>query len=357
MAFTIQSLKEKIPGSEIVGKADAVVTSCSSAADSIKDSLCFAAEEEQFQMALKGEAKVVVVPLKLMEKVEIPEGITALFVKNHSLAHAQLAEIIHGRYPDIEKKAFTHPSSIVAPSAVLGKNVRIGPNAIIGERVKIGDDVVIGANCVIETNAKIGSRTHLWPMVYVGRGCVVREDCHIHPNTTIGSEGFGFAHDAKGNHFRIPQLGNVVVQSRVEIGANVAIDRATFGSTVIGEGSKLDNLIHVAHNVVIGRNCLLTAGFKIAGSAKIGDNVVTGGHVLVTDHVEVCSDVQLAGWSGVNNDIKAPGAYGGHPLQPLRDYMKTTMCLPHLPNFRKALRQLEQRVLGKKSSEDKETDL
>jgi len=345
MSFNLEMLREKLPNSEIVGDSHLQVSLCSSADDSLENSLCFTANEAQYLKAQKGAARAFVLPMSLKGKVIVRDGHAVLFVKNHSLAHAQLAEIIQKRYEGHETtSAFTHPTAVVSTSASLGKNVRVGSNVFIGENVKIGDHVFIGANTVIEDDSVIGNQTHIWPMVFIGRGCVIGDHCHIHPNTTIGSEGFGFAHDDKGHHHRIPQLGQVVLGNRVEVGSNVSIDRATFGSTVIGEGTKLDNLIHIAHNVRIGKNCLLTAGFKIAGSSIVGDNVITGGHVLVGDHIEICSNVRLAAWSGVNNDIREPGDYGGHPLQPLRDYLKTTMCLPHLPEFRKIIRQLQRQT-------------
>jgi UDP-3-O-[3-hydroxymyristoyl] glucosamine N-acyltransferase len=345
MPFSLRSLKERIPQAEIEGDEGITVAFVSSSEDSLAQSLCLAADEKQFARALQGQARAFVVPAALKNRLPpLPPEAAVLFVPNHALAHARLAEVMHGRYPGHEAKASVHPSAVISGTASLGKNVRVGPNVCIGENVKIGDDVFIGANSVIEDDAKIGIRTHIWPHVFIGRACIVGDDCHIHPNATIGSEGFGFGHDEKGQHHRIPQLGNVVIESRVEIGAGTAVDRATFGSTFIGEGTKIDNLVHIAHNVRIGRNCLLTAGFKIAGSSVVGDNVVIGGGVLVTDHVEICSGVRLAARSGVNNNITAPGEYGGHPLQPLRDYLKTTVTLAHLTEMRKTLKKLENKI-------------
>ncbi len=339
------TLRENFPDlvTDIQGNPNLTIRKCSSAEASLAESLCFTSDEKQWNSASSGAAAAFVVPAKLKDKIQ-SQNRNIIYVKNPALAHARFAEFIQGRYPAHEVSASIHASAHVAKSATYGKNVKICAGAVVGEGVSIGDDVYIGANAVIEDFSSVGSRTHIWPLVFIGANTVIGDDCHIHPNATIGSEGYGFAQNEGFQSFRIPQLGNVVLHNRVEVGANTTIDRGTFGSTIIGEGTKLDNLIHIAHNVRIGKNCLLTSNFTIGGSCVIGDNVMAGGSVTVRDHVNICSDVRLAGGSGLNNDVVEPGDYGGHPLQPVREYLKTTMCLPHLPDFRKRLKELEDEV-------------
>ncbi|MBX9769071.1 MAG: UDP-3-O-(3-hydroxymyristoyl)glucosamine N-acyltransferase, partial [Bdellovibrionales bacterium] len=166
----------------------------------------------------------------------------------------------------------------------------------------------------------------------------------VQPHSTIGSPGFGFATDQQGLHHPIPQIGFVQIDSDVSIGANCAIDRGTFGPTRIGSGTKIDNFAHIAHNCEIGKNCMITAGIIIAGSSKLGDWVVTGGSVRITDHVEIASKVQLGGNSAVTKDVPTAGAYGGHPLQPLKEYLRTTSSLPHLPEIRKTLNRILEKL-------------
>lgn len=352
MEFTLLDLKEKFSDliHEVKGDPKLSISSCSAAEISSARSLCLVGNEKQLHQAFSGAARAFLLPWDLKDKIEISDGRSFLFSKNHSLAHTRIAELVHGRYPAQDKVPFKiDPRAIIAPSSKIGQESFVGPNVIIGEDVTIGSNSYIGANCVIQDGTRIGDNTFIWPMVFIGANCVIGNKCQIHPNTSIGSEGYGFAHDQKGNHYRIPQIGNVVVEDHVEIGSNVAIDRATFGSTVIGEGTKLDNIVHIAHNVKIGKNCLLTSGFTIGGSCNVGDNVYAGGNVTIRDHVNICSNVRLAGGSGLNNHVTEPGDYGGHPLQPVRDYLKTTMCLPHLPEFRKLLRELEAEVRKNKT--------
>lgn len=349
--FSLQNLLEKLNATHpqlfqtSLGPLHVEVTNCSSAEASTPASLCFVSDGKQYEKAISGSARAYVLPASLVGKVAVPSSKSAIFVKNHGLVHAFFAGVMHGRYePQNQAPAKIHPTAVVAPSAQIASSSHVGPHAFIGENVIIEDDVFIGANTVVESRSKIGRGTRIWPMVFIATDTIIGVQCHIHPNTTIGSEGYGFAQDEKFNHHRIPQLGNVILEDRVEIGSNVSIDRGTFGSTIIGSGSKLDNLIHIAHNVKIGRNCLITSGFTIGGSSTLGDNVVVGGSVTIRDHVNITSNVRLAGGSGVNNHITKPGDYGGHPLQPVRDYLKTTMCIPHLPEFRKLIRELEAEV-------------
>jgi len=174
-----------------------------------------------------------------------------------------------------------------------------------------------------------------------------RSDVIVQSNAVIGAEGYGFAQDERGRSHRIPQLGRVVIEDRVSVGAGSCIDRATYGETRIGAGTKLDNLCHIAHNVEIGQDCLLTAAFVVAGSTKIGDRVVASGQVGVLDHLEICDDVFLVHRAGVVDDIDVPGIYAGLPLQPYPSYLKTAAVLRRLSDLREKVRKLERRLSGR----------
>ena len=200
------------------------------------------------------------------------------------------------------------------------------------------------AGSVIEEGAKIGDRSVVHPHVTIGYDCEIGNEVIIQPGVVIGSEGYGFAQDEKGRSHRIPQLGRVVIEDRVSIGAGSCIDRATYGETRIGAGTKLDNLCHIAHNVEIGEDCLLTAGFVVAGSTKIGDRVIASGQTGVLDHLEICDDVTLVHRAGVTKSIDEPGVYAGLPLQPLSAHMRNTVALKQLSDLRKKVQQLEQEL-------------
>jgi len=304
-------------------------------------SLIFVSKAEEFSQAVKGPAAVIVThPSFVLEKQTGSSYI--LVTTNVGLAQALVTESFFGRYPPQDKwTPGVHPSAVVAATARLGENVFIGPNAVVGEGVVIGNHTYIGASSVIEDNAQIGSHSRLWPQVFIGYACVLGNHCVVHPHSTIGSEGYGFSHDEKGQHHRIPQLGNVVLGNQVEIGANCTIDRAAFKSTIIGDGTKVDDIVHIAHNCTIGKNCIITSGFTMGGSSHLGDHIVVGGNVTVTDHVRIASNVRLAGLSGVSKSITESGDYGGYPLQKIKDHLKTVASLAKLPELRRRLTDLE----------------
>jgi UDP-3-O-[3-hydroxymyristoyl] glucosamine N-acyltransferase len=211
---------------------------------------------------------------------------------------------------------------------------------VIGARASLGDGCLIGAHTVVENDACIGADTILHPHVFVGAACEIGSACEVHPHTTIGSDGYGYAKDASGRPRKIPQLGTVKIGDEVEIGGNCSIDRATLTATYIRSGAKLDNICHIAHNCDLGENGLYTAGFMMAGSTTIGRNFVTGGNSVVGAHLKVADDVILAGRSTITNHVTAAGQYGGYPLQPLREALKTLVTIGQLNEMRKSLKGL-----------------
>ena len=249
------------------------------------------------------------------------------------------------KYFDRKRQRFTqwgerHATAVVHPDARIGARVCLGPYVVVGAGAVIGDDCLIGSHTVVENEARVGARTLLHPQVFVGAGCEIGEDCEVHPHTTIGSDGFGYAVGTDGRARKISHLGNVKIEDQVEIGGNCAIDRATLASTYIRAGTKLDNICHIAHNCDLGENGFYTAGFMMGGSTKIGRRFMTGGNSVVTAHVTVADNVTLQGRSSVTNDIPEAGAYGGYPLQPLKDAMKTAVSLANLNDIRKNLQRV-----------------
>jgi len=216
----------------------------------------------------------------------------------------------------------------------------IEPKAVVGQNVKIGAHCRIMAGAVIENDAVIGDETVVHPLAVVGYGCRLGRQVVICSGSVIGSEGYGFAQDKERKSHPIPQTGIVVIEDRVRVGANSCIDRATYHATRIGAGTKLDNLCHVAHNVNIGQDCLLTAMLCVAGSTKIGDRVITSGQTGILDHVSVCSDTVLLHRAGVSKDIDVPGAYGGAPVLPLSEYLKNTAVFRTATKLRKQVNDL-----------------
>jgi len=229
---------------------------------------------------------------------------------------------------------------VVHTDAAIGERVFLGPYCVIGAHASVGNDCLIGAHVVIENDARIGERTVLHPHVFIGAACQVGDDCEIHPHTSVGSDGFGYAVDPDGRPRKITHLGNVKIGDGVEIGSNCAIDRATLTSTYIRSGTKLDNICHIAHNCDLGENGFFTAGFMMGGSTKIGRQFVSGGNAVVTAHITLGDNVVLAGRSSVTCDVPDAGAYGGYPLQPLKEAMRTAVSIGHLNEIRKNLNRV-----------------
>jgi len=273
-----------------------------------------------------------------------PEGLSVLVAPNVKLAQALLRQ----RYADRDLRDTgwpgVHPSAVIHETASVGEGTVIGPAVVVGAGVRIGEDCVILAGSVIESGAVLGNGVVIHPNVTVGYECEIGDEAIVHSGSVIGSEGYSFAQDAQGRSHRVPQTGRVVIEERVRVGANNCIDRAAFGETRIGAGTKMDNLCHVAHNVTVGRDCLFTAGFIIAGSVDIGDRVLATGTSWISDHLRVCNDVALVHRAGVTRDLTKPGAYAGTPAIPLAEHMKSIALTRKLGDTRARVLALEKEL-------------
>lgn len=233
-----------------------------------------------------------------------------------------------------------HPTAIIHESVKLGKSVKIGPFSVIGKNSIIGDFVKIAPHVVIENDVELGNHTQIYPQVTISWGTIMGEYCLVQSNSCIGSDGFGYATDQRGQHFSIPHIGRVHFGHHVHIGAGTQIDRGTYGETYLGDFTKVDNLVHIAHNCKIGKSCLITAGFMVAGSTEIGNFFVCGGRTTVTGHIKITDNVQLAGLSCVQKSLPKPGKYGGYPITTLSEHLKTTASSAKIVEFRKDLNRI-----------------
>lgn len=272
----------------------------------------------------------------------IPEHITVFQTVNFRAHMGQALAVFDTKelaFPSgISSRADVHPTATLAPGA------RIAPGAVIGESARIGADVWIGSNAVIEAFAQIGDHSRIHSGAVIGHHCVIGNHCEIHSNTSIGSDGFGFIPQKNSHPVKIPQIGRVVLDPHVEVGANCAIDRGAIGDTFIGAGTKIDNLCHIAHNCRIGQDGLIAAGFMVAGSSNIGDRFACGGSVVVADHITITNDVSLGGRSTVTKDITASGAYAGYPLQPMKEALKSLASIRELPRLRKDIQAIRRHL-------------
>ncbi len=254
-----------------------------------------------------------------------------------------------------------HDTAVVDPSAELGDEVRVGAGSVIGRNCRIGEHSILAPGVVLMDGVEVGAKCLLYPMVVIREHCVLGDRVIVHPGAVVGSDGFGYA-PLDGTHHKIPQIGRVVVEDDVEIGANTCIDRATTGVTRIGSGSKLDNLVQVAHNVILGHHTAISAQAGISGSSEIGDGVILGGQVGVTGHIRIGDRAMIGAQSGVSKNVAEGAEMFGYPAQDLRQAKR---CLAHykrLPRYageiadlRRRLESLEKSQVAPPSANSEET--
>lgn len=327
---------------EIQGPVDLEFFSIQPPELSSNQSACFISNSEHWKSALQTDCRNWIVVEKFLNSIPAesrPSDRSLLSCKNIQIAMAIVLKYFDSKLKYLPFTKGISPLAFIHPSCEMGKNITIAPFTTIGPNVKIGDNTIVGPHCTIEGNVSIGTNTWLESHVYIGYNSIIGNHCQIKPFAAIAGDGYGYA-PKQGDILKIPQVGKVVIEDYVDIGANTCIDRATITETRIGKGTKLDNLIHIAHNCRIGNYCMLTAGFATAGSTTIDDYFICGGRVAVADHVYITKNVTLAGASIVTNDINEPGAYGGSPLQPMTDFLKTKSSIASLPILRKQMNKV-----------------
>lgn len=273
----------------------------------------------------------------------------AVLVADPALAMSCVLE--HFAEPIPRPPAGVHPTACVAASASLEAGVAVGPFAVIGENVRLGEQTVVHAHVAIGDQASVGRECELWPGVVVRERCRLGDRVIVHANTTIGADGFGYQFTGQA-HAKIPQIGNVEIGDDVEIGANCCIDRAKFGSTRIGAGTKIDNLVQIAHNVRIGELCLIVAQCGIAGSTRLGRGVVLGGQVGVRDHIHLHDGVQAAACCCIAKDVPAKMVVSGIPAIDHRHFLREQATARKLPQMADQIKDLIKRIEQLESATD-----
>jgi UDP-3-O-[3-hydroxymyristoyl] glucosamine N-acyltransferase len=341
IARTIQALHADVC-SYLRGDLDAVATDCRAPEDAGPDSLVFVTDVTQLEAARQRRAAILVVQRDIAGELTADETVFGCYfsVPSVSMGMAVLLGHLDRKRDRFAQWGERHPTAVIHPDAMIGSGALLGPYCVIGARASIGDGCCIGAHVVVENDARVGTGTMLHPHVFVGAGCEIGRNCEVHPHTSIGSDGFGYAVGADRRPRKVPHLGNVCIGDEVEIGSNCAIDRAKLSSTYIRSGAKLDNICHIAHNCDLGEDGLYTAGFMMAGSTTIGRRFMTGGNSVVSAHLTLADDVVLAGRSSVTSDVPEAGHYGGYPLQPIKDAVRTLSTLGQLTGMRRSLNRV-----------------
>jgi UDP-3-O-[3-hydroxymyristoyl] glucosamine N-acyltransferase len=330
-------------GTLLAGGGDTVFTGCNSLAEAGPEDLSFFGNEKYLPALRTTRAGVVLVP------EAVPAGFAELVpqsvlvaVPNPSLTFAQVMAQL-GPPPPVFQPG-VHPSAVVDPSAVFEESeVSIGPHAVIEARVTIGPGTTIAAGCFLGEGVVVGAGCRLHPRVTVLSRCRLGDRVVLHSGVVIGADGFGFEQLEDGRREKIPQTGIVVLDDDVEIGANSCVDRARFGQTRIGAGTKIDNLVQIAHNVIIGKNCVVAGLTGIAGSARLHDGVTIAAQVGIAGHIELASGVVITGQSGVAKSMLQPGVYMGDRAEPIRKMLRIMAAVHQLPELVQRLRALEKK--------------
>jgi len=323
-------------GGEVIGDGSTVIRGVAGIREAMPGDITFLANS-RYDAHLAETRASAVICARGRDAAAVP----LLAVDNPYLAFQRAVGIFR---PDQPRPApGIHPTAVVADGARLGRDVAVGPHCILEDGAQLGDRVVVMGGCYIGHRVAIGDDTLLFPRVVVREECVIGSRCIVHPGAVIGSDGFGFALDA-GRYHKVPQVGNVVIGDDVEIGANTTIDRATTHSTRIGDGTKIDNLVQIGHNVVVGRHCIIVAQVGVSGSTELEDHVTLGGQAGLVGHIRIGRGAMVGAQSGVTKSVPPGTVVTGYPATQHTIWRRLQALIHRLPDFVSRSRELEDRV-------------
>jgi len=339
MEFNATTLAGFLNG-EIVGNPETKVNTIAKIEEGHAGALSFLANPKYEHYLYTTKSSIVLVnrSFEPSDKVEA----TLIRVENAYESFASLLRLVDQSRP---RKKGMHPTAVIEPTATIGKDVYVGPYVYIGENCVIGNGCALYPHVCIGDKTCIGNNCTLHSGVKIYHECIIGENCVIHAGSVIGSDGFGFAPQSDTEFMKIPQLGNVIIEENVEIGANVAIDRATLGSTIIRKGVKLDNLIQIGHNVEVGEHTVMAGQTGVAGSTKIGKNCMFAGQVGIAGHLKIANGTIIAAQSGIAGDVKKENSVLlGYPAFEHRDYLRSSILFKKLPELNTKIDELEKQV-------------
>ncbi len=340
MKFSAEQIAGMLNGT-VEGEPTIEVNALAKIEEGFEGSLSFLANPKYEEYIYTTGSSVCIVNNTFSPSAPLPKTLTLIKVEDAYSCFAKLLELYDSMTkepPRIEANAY------IDPTAEVGENIYLGANSYVGRESKIGDNVSIYPNVTIGSNVEVGEGTIIHPGATVYRDCIIGKNCIIHSGAVIGADGFGFAPNEKGEFQKIPQIGNVVLEDNVDVGANSTIDRATMGSTIIRKGAKIDNLVQIGHNVEVGSNSAMAAQVGIAGSSKVGENVLIGGQVGLAGHLKIGDRVKIAAQSGIGGDVKDDSVVMGSPAFDSKEYKKSYMGFRRLPMILTRLQALEDRI-------------
>ena len=345
MEFSAQQIAGFLDG-KVEGQADTRVNQVAKIEEGVPGSLAFLANPAYTNYIYSTDASIVLVNKSLHLDRPVKNTCTLIRVDNAYESFAKLLQMVAEAKP---AKTGNESPNYIAKSAQLGKDCYIGAFVYIGEKTKIGNGVKLYPHCYVGDGAEVGDNTVLYSGVKIYHECKIGKNCTVHANTVIGSDGFGFAPNSEGQAFaKVPQIGNVIIEDNVEIGSNSSIDRATMGSTILHSGVKLDNLVQIAHNVVIGENTVIAGLSGVAGSTKVGKNCMIGAQVGIAGHLKVADGVKIAGQSGIGASIDKEGEIlQGSPAFNIGEYKRSYVLFRGLPKLNERLNEISRKINGK----------
>lgn len=334
MQFSAAEIADSLQG-EVLGDKSLILTGFAPADRARPGDLTFAENTDYFTRAEQSAASAIIVDGSYASEKKV-----LIRVPSARIAFAKVLGLF---FPEPIFAPGTHPTAVIAVSAKMDATAHIGPHCVIGENVTIGPRSVLQGGNHVGPNCRIGEEVNLFPNVMVYARTEIGNRARIHSGTVIGSDGFGYVQDA-GVHRKVPQIGHVIIRDDVEIGANVTVDRGALGPTIIGKGTKIDNLVQIAHNVMIGDNCLVIAQAGVAGSTRLGNYVILAGQVGVAGHLKIGNRVSVAAQSGVMNNIPDGEKWLGSPAQPDRQTKRQMIAIQHLPELLRRVSDLEKKL-------------
>lgn len=332
MPYTIADIAKHL-GGEVFGDPSLVLRGFAPADRAQPGDLTFAENENYLARAEQSAASAIIIdgPITTSRK-------TIIRVANARVAFAKVLPLF---FPEPAFAAGVHPTAIVPASAQVDPTAHIGPHCIVGEKARIGPRSVLQGLNYVGADCQLGEDVHLFPNVTIYPGTEIGNRVRIHSGTVVGSDGFGYVLD-NGIHRKVPQIGNVILCDDVELGANVTVDRGALGPTIVGKGTKIDNLVQLGHNVTVGEHCIIVSQVGIAGSTKLGNYVILGGQVGLAGHLKIGNRATLVAQSGVMNNIPDGEKWMGSPAQPDRQTKRQIIALQQLPELIRRVKELEK---------------